>query len=197
MLEQVLKRVKTHQPQTVDAKARSQAAVLMAMTRTESPEIILTQRANGLSTHSGEVAFPGGHQDATDPDLMYTALREAEEEIGLAPGLVEVVGPMSQLVSLHGVKVTPFVGIVPDFLEYKANEAEIASVFNVPLEFFVNDPRAVTHRIDYLGESWFVPSYHFNGYKIWGLTAVMIVELVNVVYGMNIDLRVPPSNFQR
>ncbi|MDM1696390.1 CoA pyrophosphatase [Thiopseudomonas alkaliphila] len=193
MLDQVVNKVKTHRPRQLAAAARAEAAVLVPMTRTESPEIILTLRASGLSTHSGEVAFPGGHQDTTDPDLIYTALREAEEEIGLAPGLVEVVGPMSQLVSLHGVKVTPIVGIVPSFLEYKANEAEIASVFSVPLDFFANDPRSITHRIDYLGESWYVPSYFFQGYKIWGLTAVMIVELINVIYGLNIDLRVPPA----
>src|SRR5574344_2763835 len=103
MLDQVVNKVKTHRPRQLAAAARAEAAVLVPMTRTESPEIILTLRASGLSTHSGEVAFPGGHQDATDPDLIYTALREAGEEIGLAPGLVEVVGPMSQLVSLHGV----------------------------------------------------------------------------------------------
>ena len=80
-----------------------------------------------------------------------TALREAEEEVGLPPGLVEVLGPLSPLVSRHGIRVTPYVGLVPDYVEYKANDAEIASVFSVPLEFFRNDPREVTHRIDYLG----------------------------------------------
>ena len=109
-------------------------------------------------------------------------MREAEEEIGLPPGLVEVIGPLSPLVSLHGIRVTPYVGLVPDYVEYVANDAEIAAVFSVPLDFFREDPREHTHRIDYQGRSWYVPSYRFGVYKIWGLTAIMIVELMNLLY---------------
>ncbi len=104
----------------------------MPITRSDEPELVLTLRASGLSTHGGEVAFPGGRRDPEDPDLVFTALREAEEEIGLPPGLVEVIGPLSPLISLHGIKVTPYVGVIPDFVEYRANDAEIAAVFSVP-----------------------------------------------------------------
>ncbi|MNZ69030.1 putative NUDIX hydrolase [compost metagenome] len=126
---------------------------------------------------------------------MFTALREAEEEIGLPPGLVEVIGPLSPLISLHGLKVTPFVGLIPDYVEYQANDAEIAAVFTVPLEFFRQDPRDHTHRIDYQGRSWYVPSYRFGEYKIWGLSAIMIVELVNLLYDADINLHKPPERF--
>ncbi len=115
------------------------------------PELLLTLRAQGLSTHGGEVAFPGGRRDPEDADLISTALREAQEEVGLSPGLVEVVGPLSEVVSRHAVKVTPYVGIVPDYVEYRANADEIDSVFSVPLDFFASDPREITHRIDYWG----------------------------------------------
>jgi 8-oxo-dGTP pyrophosphatase MutT (NUDIX family) len=158
-----------------------EAAVLVPITRSDEPELVLTLRASGLSTHGGEVAFPGGRRDPEDPDLIFTALREAEEEIGLPPGLVEVIGPLSPLISLHGIRVTPYVGVIPDYVEYLANDAEIAAVFSVPLEFFRQDPRD-THRIDYQGRSWYVPSYRFGEYKIWGLTAIMIVELINLLY---------------
>lgn len=163
--------------------------------RSESPELVLTLRAAGLSTHGGEVAFPGGRRDPEDRDLLRTALREAEEEVGLAPGMVEVVGPLSSLVSVHGIHVTPYVGLVPDYVEYRANDAEIASVFSVPLEFFCQDPREVTHRIDYQGQSWYIPSYRYGEYQIWGLTAIMIVELVNVVYDAGIEMRRAPAAF--
>ncbi|KPA92919.1 NTP pyrophosphohydrolase [Pseudomonas asplenii] len=168
---------------------------MVPITRSEEPELVLTLRASGLSTHGGEVAFPGGRRDPEDPDLVFTALREAEEEIGLAPGLVEIVGPLSPLVSLYGLKVTPYVGLVPDFVEYRANDAEIAAVFNVPLAFFREDPREHTHRIDYQGRSCYVPSYRYGEYKIWGLTAIMIVELVNLLYDTRIDLYQPPQRF--
>lgn len=194
MLDNVIQRIQNYSPRAValpqDAR---EAAVLMPLTRSAHPELVLTLRARNLSTHGGEVAFPGGRRDPEDRNLIYTALHEAHEEVGLAPSLVEVVGPLSQVVSRHGVKVTPYVGFVPAELEYRANADEIDSIFSVPLEFFASDPREITHRIDYLGRTWYVPSYHFAGYKIWGLTAVMVVELVNLVYDTQIVLTEPPQ----
>ena len=194
MLNSVLQRVQNYSPRALATQPHfREAAVLMALTRSANPELLLTLRAQGLSTHGGEVAFPGGRRDPEDADLMYTALREAQEEVGLSPSLVEVVGSLSEVVSRHGVKVTPYVGIVPDSIKYCANADEIDSVFSVPLDFFASDPREMTHRIDYLGRTWYVPSYQFAGYKIWGLTAVMLVELVNLVYDTHIILTEPPQ----
>lgn len=196
MLDELLQRVRTYSPRLLETdRSFPEAAVLVPITRSDEPELVLTLRASGLSTHGGEVAFPGGRRDPEDPDLIRTALREAEEEIGLPSGLVEVIGPLSTLVSRHGIKVTPYVGLVPDYVEYQANDGEIASVFSVPLSFFREDPREVTHRIDYLGHSWYVPSYRFGEYKIWGLTAIMVVELVNLLYDADIQLHRAPKTF--
>lgn len=196
MLNEMFRRIQAYAPQSVEVDPRfPQAAVLLPITRSETPELVLTLRASGLSTHGGEVAFPGGRCDPEDCDLVHTALREAEEEIGLAPGLVEVVGPLSALVSRYGIKVTPFVGFIPEYLVYRPNDAEIAAVFNVPLEFFCSDPRDMTHRIDYQGRSWYVPSYTYGEFKIWGLTAIMVVELVNLLFDADIRLHEPPESF--
>lgn len=196
MLDELLQRVRGYSPHVLKShEGFPEAAVLVPITRSDEPEVVLTLRASGLSTHGGEVAFPGGRRDPEDRDLIDTALREAEEEIGLPPGLVEVVGPLSTLVSRHGIQVTPYVGVVPDFVDYQANDGEIAAVFSVPLAFFRDDPREVTHRIDYLGHSWYVPSYRYGEYKIWGLTAIMLVELVNLVYDAGIDMQRPPEYY--
>ena len=196
MLDDLLRRVQSYSPKTLETdRDFPEAAVLVPITRSDEPELILTLRASGLSTHGGEVAFPGGRRDPEDADLIRTALREAEEEVGLPPGLVEVVGSLSTLVSRHGIKVTPYVGLVPDFVQYKANDGEIESVFSVPLEFFRDDPRQMTHRIDYLGRSWYVPSYQYGEFKIWGLTAIMVVELVNLVYDAGIEMTRAPASF--
>ncbi|UTW08868.1 CoA pyrophosphatase [Pseudomonas benzenivorans] len=196
MLDELLHRVRGHRPRLLETECDfPEAAVLVPITRSDEPEVILTLRASGLSTHGGEVAFPGGRRDPEDRDLIHTALREAEEEIGLPPGLVEVIGPLSSVVSRHGIHVTPYVGLVPDYVDYEANDGEIASVFSVPLAFFRDDPRDVTHRIDYLGQSWYVPSYQYGEYKIWGLTAIMLVELVNLLYDTEIALHQPPAHF--
>ncbi len=93
-----------------------------------------------------------------------------------------MIGPLSPLISLHGIQGHPLCRGDSDFVEYQANDAEIAAVFSVPLEFFRKDPREHTHRIDYQGRSWYVPSYRYGEYKIWGLTAIMIVELINLLY---------------
>ncbi|MFS0828354.1 CoA pyrophosphatase [Pseudomonas phoenicis] len=194
MLDELVRRMGSHVPAALETDRRfPEAAVLLPITRGEVPELVLTLRAQGLSTHGGEVAFPGGRRDPEDPDLVFTALREAEEEIGLPPGLVEVLGPLSPLISLHGLKVTPFVGLIPDYVDYRPNDAEIAAVFSVPLAFFAQDPREHTHRIDYQGRSWYVPSYRYDGYKIWGLSAIMIVELVNLLFDAGINLNEPPA----
>lgn len=193
MLVDMVRRVKAYQPKIVKVASHvPQAAVLVPITQSVNPQVILTQRAIGLSTHSGEVAFPGGHYEQQDANLIATALREAHEEVGLPPECVEVVGSLSTLMSKHGVSVTPYVGLVAEHTKYVANESEIASIFSVPLAFFADDAREMTHRIDYQGRSWYVPSYQFDGYKIWGLTAIMLVELTNLVFGADIDLHRPP-----
>ncbi|MBF7731193.1 CoA pyrophosphatase [Pseudomonas sp. N040] len=198
MLDEMFRRIQAYSPQALEVDPRfPEAAVLVPITRSESPELVLTLRASGLSTHGGEVAFPGGRRDPEDRDLIHTALREAEEEIGLAAGLVEVVGPLTPLVSRHGIKVTPYVGFVPDYMDYRPNDGEIAAVFNVPLAFFCDDPREMTHRIDYQGRSWYVPSYRYGDFKIWGLTAIMVVELVNLLFDADIRLHQPPESFIR
>ncbi|RHW19887.1 NUDIX hydrolase [Pseudomonas jilinensis] len=192
MLDLMRSRVLGYQPRQIDAVGLPEAGVLIPVTCVhEQPEIILTVRSQRLSTHSGEVAFPGGRRDPGDVDLCYTALREAHEEIGLLPELVDVVGPMGSLVSRYGIKVTPYVGIVPDVFDLAPNSGEIEEVFRVPVEFFLEDQREMTHRIDYEGRSWYVPSYRFQGHKIWGLTALMLVELMNVAFDARIPLHTP------
>lgn len=196
MQEELLRRVRNYSPRPLDAgRGFPEAAVLMPITRSDEPELVLTLRASGLSTHSGEVAFPGGRRDPEDLDLARTALREAEEEVGLPPGLVEVVGPLSPLVSRHGIQVTPYVALVPDYVEYRPNDGEIAAVFSVPLAFFCEDPRETTHRIDHEGRSCYVPCYRYGPYKIWGLTALMVVELVNLLFDAGIEIDRQPAGF--
>lgn len=194
MLDKMRIRVQEHTPRQVEAAGLPEAGVLIPVTcMNDRPEIILTLRSKRLSTHSGEVAFPGGRRDPGDVDLSYTALRETHEEIGLPPDLVEMVGPMNSLVSRFGIKVTPYVGIVPDVFDLNPNESEIEEVFRVPVSFFIEDRREMTHRIDYEGRSWYVPSYRYEGFKIWGLTALMLTEFINVAFDAEIPLHVPPD----
>lgn len=192
MLDKLRLRVPEYRPRAVGGAGMPEAGVLIPVTCIDSePEIILTLRSNTLSTHSGEVALPGGRRDPGDVDLAYTALRETHEEIGLAPDLVEMIGPLGTLVSRFGIKVTPYVGIVPDVFDLRPNASEIQEVFRVPVSYFMRDDREMTHRIDYEGRSWYVPSYRYEGFKIWGLTSLILVEMMNVAFDARIPLSTP------
>lgn len=188
-------RLKCYQPKASQfPQSLQEAAVLVPILKKEEPEIILTLRADNLSTHSGEVAFPGGKRDAADSSLLETALRESYEEIALSHQDVEVVGTLQTLISKHHLAVKPYVGFVNETFVCDANVSEIARVFTAPIAFFAQPPQFVTHRVDGFGVEWFVPCYHYKQFKIWGLTAIMIVELVNVLFESDISLHKQPNS---
>lgn len=194
MLNQIRQRLEKFEPRSFPSD-QQQAGVLIALTdHVNDPEVILTKRAAKLSTHSGEIAFPGGKHDEDDPDLLYTALREAEEEVGISPEQVEIVGPLGQVMSKHGLKVTPWVGIVPREISLIPNPGELDEVFTVPLSFFMQEHRYCFDEIRFRGKTLYVPAWDFNGHIIWGLTAYMLVELLNEGCDANIPMKPRPEH---
>ncbi len=193
MLKQLRKRLSDYQPRMIMGN-QPQAGVLIALTDSADPEVILTRRASTLSSHSGEIAFPGGKCDDTDTSLLHTALREAEEEIGLSPDLVEVIAPLGQVLSKHQLKVTPWVGIVPEQVSLKPNLDELDCIFSVPLSFFLDDRRYRTDALHFKGKMHYVPAYEYEGHIIWGLTAYMLVELMNVGFDAGIPMKPRPEH---
>ncbi|WP_166269333.1 NUDIX hydrolase [Marinobacter caseinilyticus] len=169
-----------------------EAGVLVPVTDNhQRPEIIFTLRSDNLSTHRGQVSFPGGRRDASDASLEATALRESHEEIGLPPKEVEVIAPLSQVMSRYGILVTPYVGVVPDQYPLTPNPAEIESIFNVPIDFFLEDKRERTDALSFLNHTFYVPCYRWQRFQIWGLSAVILVDFLNAVYDAKIDLLEP------
>ncbi len=194
MLKTIRQRLNDFEPRSFPSN-QPQAGVLIALTDHPSdPEVVLTKRAARLSTHSGEIAFPGGKHDETDRDLLHTALREAEEEVGLPPDKVEIVGPLGQVMSKHGLKVTPWVGIIPQGLLLEPNPDELDEIFNVPLSFFMQDERYCTDEIRFKGKTMYVPAWEYEGHIIWGLTAYMLVELLNEGCGAGIPMKPRPEH---
>lgn len=170
---------------------RVDAAVLIPVTDGPVPEIILTRRASHMNSHAGEVAFPGGKRDPDDKTVVATALRESREEIGLPEHLVEVIGRLDTFTSRVGLRVQPIVGVVPAGVAMLPNPDEIDSIFQVPLEFFLNEKPSYTHRFRFMGQDVTVPSFNFGEYVIWGLTAFMIVDLMRRVYDHEIEFHWP------
>lgn len=170
-----------------ESSFRSEAAVLLAITDEPEPHLILTRRADHLKSHRGEVALPGGKIDPTDASFVAAALRESHEEINLLPSAVEVLGQLDPMVTRFGVKVTPVVGIIVPDIPLTPNPDELDSIFRVPLGFFLRDERARTDRGTVNGHAVAVPCWHWQGYEIWGVTAIIIVNFMNRVLGQNIS----------
>lgn len=167
-----------------------EAAVLMPFTDENEPELILTVRSSSMPTHAGEVAFPGGKRDDTDKDLLTTALRESHEEVGLPAQAVDVLGQLSPVPSLHGMKVTPFVGMVDPNAQLRAEPREIAKIFKVPLSFFLEEKPQLSQEVEMFGRRFYMPSYDFEGHRIWGLTAFMLIDFLNHTFDVGIAYEV-------
>lgn len=187
LLSRLRDRLKDYRP---DAD-RVDAAVLVPVTEEAVPHIILTRRASHMSSHAGEVAFPGGKRDSTDASIIATALRESREEIGLPEQSVEVVGELDIFVSKVGLRVQPIVGMVEPGQLLVPNPDEIESIFHVPVEFFLNARVSYTHRFRFMGQDVTVPSFNYGDYVIWGLTAFMIVDLMKRVYDHQVEFNWP------
>ncbi|HQV23847.1 MAG TPA: CoA pyrophosphatase, partial [Agitococcus sp.] len=149
------------------------------------------KRALHLKSHAGEVAFPGGKRDDTDSSLIYTALREAQEEIALNPQDVQIVGELGLFTSKIGIKVKPIIGLLDALPQLTPSPDEIDSIFTVPLDVFLQQKPNYQHKVKYMGISVPVPSFNYQGYVIWGLTGFMIVEFMRRVYDADIDWRWP------
>ena len=153
------------------------AAVLVAITDRPQPGVILTQRTEHLRRHAGQIAFPGGRVDPADADAVAAALREAEEEIALPPAAVAVIGVAGRYRTGTGFDITPVIGVVPPDLPLVAAEAEVASVFEVPLAFLLDPANQVEASAEWQGRTRRFYEIVWGERRIWGATAGMIVNL--------------------
>ncbi|XP_024016736.1 nudix hydrolase 22, chloroplastic [Eutrema salsugineum] len=166
------------------------AAVLVCLFEGDDGDlrVILTKRSSGLSTHSGEVSLPGGKAEELDKDDGITATREAEEEIGLDPSLVDVVAFLEPFLSQHLLRVIPVVGILWDKKAFNPtpNPAEVEAVFDAPFEMFLKDENRRSEEIEWMGEKHLIHFFDYNtgdeDYVIWGLTARILIRAATVIY---------------
>jgi 8-oxo-dGTP pyrophosphatase MutT (NUDIX family) len=145
--------------------------------------VMLTQRSEKLRSHAGQVSFPGGKQDPQDANSLETALRETSEEIGLPQGKIEIIGKLDQILSIHYYLVTPFVGLIPNDFVPVPNEDEIKTIFKVPLSFFMNSEQHWTEEFKTPIANILTHHFEFEGFDIWGLTAKLILRLLEIGLG--------------
>jgi 8-oxo-dGTP pyrophosphatase MutT (NUDIX family) len=153
------------------------AAVLVPVLDKPEPEILLTVRSETLMQHPGQVSFPGGSVDRNDRSAVSTALREAQEEIGLEFSHVSPLGFLDRVDTISDYRVLPVVGLVRPTFVWKPDLREVAEVFTVPLELAV-DYREYTHEeVDHDGKTHVISSLEWQGHRIWGITAAILLNL--------------------
>jgi 8-oxo-dGTP pyrophosphatase MutT (NUDIX family) len=143
--------------------------------------VLLTQRSADLKHHAGQISFPGGRMETGDRDIAHTALRETHEEVGIRPEEVSVIGYLDPMPTVTGYAVTPVVGLVAGQAEVSVDHTEVEYAFEVPLTFFVDERNEMTSERDIHG--WKVPiiEFQYDGQRIWGATAHILVELRKIL----------------
>ncbi|WP_341675659.1 CoA pyrophosphatase [Niveibacterium sp. SC-1] len=175
----------SHEREPPPGTVLTRAAVLVPVVdRGEGLNVLLTRRAEHLHHHPGQISFPGGRHEEGDASPEATALRETEEEIGIAAALVEVLGRLPEYVTVTGFRITPVVGLLRPPLELRPDAFEVAEIFEVPLDFLADTANHSWHDVIYEGRKggyWAMP---WQGYNIWGATAGMLRMLAR---GLNTD----------
>jgi len=165
----------------MEARGRTDAAVLLPVFGwPDRPGLILTERRADLRRHAGEISFAGGRRDDGDADFAATALREAEEEIGLDPAAVELAGALSPTTTFAtGYRIYPFVGLIPDpaELELEPSPDEVETVLAYSLD--VLREGYAMRRIVRRGIPFHTPTYEVEGQMIWGATARILGDLLD------------------
>jgi len=145
--------------------------------------VMFTERTNHVEHHKGQISFPGGARDDEDDSLAATALRETFEEIGVRPDDVEIIGQLDDMVTISNFRVTPFVGILYERSQYSfvLNEHEVAQVVQVPLEFLLDERNLELEVRQHQGRQVLVPAFLYNGHRIWGATARMLHQFIELL----------------
>ncbi|XP_057487836.1 nudix hydrolase 15, mitochondrial-like [Actinidia eriantha] len=177
-------------PKSPEKIRPKRAAVLICLFEGENGDlrVILTKRSSTLSTHSGDVALPGGKREEGDADDIETALREAKEEIGLDPSLVDVVTVLEPFSTKIGMAVVPVVGILVDNRAFipTPNAAEVAAIFDAPLDMFLKNENRRAEEREWMGHKYLLHFFDYeaeNGkYVIWALTAGILISVASLVY---------------
>ncbi|MEX0754508.1 MAG: CoA pyrophosphatase [Actinomycetota bacterium] len=161
------------EPAAVPAPGDRLAAVLIPVIDADEPSLVFTRRADGLPRHAGEISFPGGMVDPGDESVVMTALREAEEELGIAPASVEVLGATDPVhTSVSGILVVPVVGFLRQRPAFRPSAGEIAEVLEVSVAHLVEAESQIEW--DTPGGRWRGWGYALEGRTIWGATGLML-----------------------
>ena len=169
------------EPKHVHIKGAKDAAILIPIVAVPEPTLIFTVRTDTLPSHKGQISFPGGKIDGTDDSPRSAALRESEEEIGLDPGSVRVLGEMDSMPTfVSGYVVHPFIGWLSEVPSLERNPGEVAEILHVPIDDLAEDIRREPG-FEHAGRSYPTEAWVWNDHVIWGVTARIIREFLGLL----------------
>jgi 8-oxo-dGTP pyrophosphatase MutT (NUDIX family) len=158
-------------------KLKSAAVLIPIANHQGQLEVVLTKRASHLTHHPGQISFPGGKVERYDDDMIATALRETQEEIGLHANCIEVLGQLKPYQTISGYEVTPIVALISNNSGYQIDLNEVSEVFHVPLSHFLQRQHHIQVPVYHEGKQHNVHYMPYQGYSIWGATAAMLHDL--------------------
>jgi len=164
---------------------RAAAVLVPIIQRDDGLRILFTRRTEHLTQHAGQISFPGGGAEAGDADAVATALRETHEEVGIPPVLVQPFGYLDCFETISSYCVTPVVGSLDAGYTTTLDGREVADVFEVPLEFFLDPANLHTRGIDWRGRRREIFEFPYGDRNIWGATAAMLLSLVRRLEAMS------------
>jgi len=158
------------------------ACVLVPIVRVNNQwSILFSRRSANLAAHSGQIAFPGGAVEEGEA-LEAAAVREAEEEVGIHRGAVELIGRLDDVITNSGFLVAPFVGVIQERIDYVLQEAEVTEVFEVPIEALLDIAQPEVRFVTFSDRKYPAYFYRYRDYEIWGLTGRMLKAFLDLVW---------------
>ena len=166
----------------IDAPQYRRACVLLPLVRDgDQLALLFSRRSANLAAHSGQIAFPGGAVEAGET-LDAAAVREAEEEVGIHAGAVELIGRLDDVITNSGFLVAPFIGIVREKIEYVIQESEVTEVFEVPVDALLEISQPEVRYVRFREREYPAYFYRYRDYEIWGLTGRMLKAFLDLVW---------------
>lgn len=173
------------QTQQPDPLPPAAGVLLLLHQRPAGPHIIFQKRTETVRDHKGQISFPGGAMDPGDPHVLHTALRETHEEIGVVPVHIEVLGQLDDMVTVSNFLVTPYVGWLDRYpYEWRFSSQEVAYLLEVPLEHLLDPRHLIPDRRVINGRDYTFQSYQFGDDLIWGATARMLANFLDILEAM-------------
>jgi 8-oxo-dGTP pyrophosphatase MutT (NUDIX family) len=183
-LERTRQALAEYIPHRLDCTDTTPAAILILVYDWDGEaHILFTERTHHVEHHKGQISFPGGACDESDECAETTALRETAEEIGVQPEDVEIVGQLDDMMTISNFLVTPYVGILKVNSEcpFVINHHEVVEVVQVPLSHLLDDRNMELEVRQFKGKQVLVPAYTYEGHRIWGATARMLHQLLELL----------------